>query len=293
MITSAQDTEFVRPFPALTPNQRLHLEVYGYVIIEHAITDEHCRRLREKTYALEEEWLSKGKLDYPSMFMTGTSNEFFRVDNLPHLDPAYFEYVTDPYLVGLAEEAVGAEVRLEQSDAHIRRPLADRNTGGYGFHRGAGTHLVYHKQGMFHCQFVKCLTNLTDLGPDDGGTTVVAGSHRMTDVPTEHIVAAAKDDPSLIHHVVAPAGSTLLFYEALVHSAGIIKSDNDRLLIIAGYSPTMFATWRGYDPDPEFLKTVDEKYIPLLTGSKRFTGPTRVRTLDQPAADATAPVNAQ
>ena len=31
-------------------------------------------------------------------------------------------------------------------------------------------------EGLFHYSFVKTLTNLTDLGPDDGGTVVIAGS---------------------------------------------------------------------------------------------------------------------
>ena len=33
---------------------------------------------------------------------------------------------------------------------------------------------------LYHCTFVKTLTYLTDvLSPDDGGTTVIAGSHKL------------------------------------------------------------------------------------------------------------------
>ena len=32
------ETKFTRPFPALTPAQRYHLEVYGYVVIENTLT---------------------------------------------------------------------------------------------------------------------------------------------------------------------------------------------------------------------------------------------------------------
>ena len=31
------------PFPALTPAQRLHLEINGYVVIENAIGDEQVK----------------------------------------------------------------------------------------------------------------------------------------------------------------------------------------------------------------------------------------------------------
>lgn len=277
------DVTFERPFPALTATERLHLEVYGYVVIENAVSADLVERLLTKTYELEDAYRRTGEVVHPSCFMTGTSREFFRIDNLPHVAPCYLEYVANPYLVGLAEEAVGGDVRLEQSDVHIRRPLPDSQEARYGFHRGAGSHLMYTQRGLAQCQFVKTLTNLTDLGPEDGGTTVIAGSHKLTDVPGDALIAAAADDPTLIHSVVAPAGSTLLFFESLIHSAGIIRSDRDRVLIIAGYTPTMFAPWKGYDPDPRFIDEAPEHLRPLLTGSQRFHTSMRPRDLNDPA----------
>jgi len=127
------------------------------------------------------------------------------------------------------------------------------------------------------------LTNLTDLGPDDGGTTVIAGTHKVpVDVPQEAIVAAAMDDPSMIHQVEAPAGSTLLFYESLIHAAGIIKSQKDRLLILGGYMPTMFQAWNGYDPDMDFAATVSDEHRALLTGESKFNWPRQRRELAEP-----------
>lgn len=51
-------------------------------------------------------------------------------------------------------------------------------------------------------------------GWQDGGTLVIAGSHKIDPVvDPQDIINAAYEDPSLIHHVVAPAGSTLVFFE--------------------------------------------------------------------------------
>lgn len=277
------EQEFVRPFPALTPRQRLHMEVYGYVVIENAIGDALTRRLRDKTYEIEETLRTTGKLPPNVTTLFGDTREYFRVDNLPHVDPCYLDYVAHPHLVGMAEEATGFVVRLEQSDAHIRRAPANKDEQRYGFHRGADTSLCYRDKGLFHCHFVKTLTNLTDLGPDDGGTTVIAGSHKLTDVAPDVLIKAAEDDPSLIHQVVAPAGSTLLFFEALMHTSGIIRSDKDRLLIVAGYTPTMFVPWQGYDPVPGFVESLPESLRPLISGSARYHRTGRVRGLDVPA----------
>ncbi len=282
-------TDFKRPFPALTPAQRLHLDAFGYVVIERAIPADLVERLRSKTFEIEDEFRRAGKFKDGAKAMFGSSREYFRLDNLPHVDPSYLEYVTHPYLVGLAEEALGAEARLEQSDAHIRRPPANKTQQAPAFHRGASSHMVWQSpNGLFHCHFVKTLTNLTDLGPDDGGTMVIAGSHKLAHLEEQEIVAAAGNDSPLIHSVVAPAGSTLLFYEATIHSSGIIRSDNDRVLIIGGYTPAMFQAFEGYDPDPEFIERAPAEVRPLLTGSTRYGAlrPERVRNgLNQPAQE--------
>lgn len=72
----------------------------------------------------------------------------------------------------------------------------------------------------------------------DGGTLCVAGSHKIDPtVDPQDIIKAAYEDPTLLHHVVAPAGSTMIFFESTIHASGIIRSGKDRPLIISGFSP--------------------------------------------------------
>ena len=273
-----------KPFPALTPAQRLHIEIYGYVIVPNVLDQGEIDALKDTVYGIEDDFRRTGELPGPSCFNTSTTDTFFRIDNLPHLAPCFFDYITNPLIVGMAEEIIGGPARLQQSDAHIRRPLPEEPTK-YGFHRGINPAYDHRDKGLYHFTFIKALTNLTDLGPDDGGTTVIAGTHKVpTDVPQEAIIAAAMDDPSMIHRVEAPAGSTLLFYESLIHAAGIIKSDKDRMLILAGYMPTMFQAWNGYDPDPDFVQTLSDEHRALITGEQKFHWPRNPRELGVPAA---------
>ncbi|MDA0711855.1 MAG: phytanoyl-CoA dioxygenase family protein [bacterium] len=274
-----------KPFPALTPAQRLHIEIYGYVIIENVLTPGEVDTLKDTLYFIEADFRRTGELPGPHCFNTSTTEEFFRIDNLPHLAPCFFDYVTHPFIVGMAEEIIGGPARLQQSDAHIRRPKQEKSLR-YGFHRGINPAYSHTEKGLYHFSFIKALTNLTDLGPDDGGTTVIAGTHKVTtDVPQDAIIAAALEDPSMIHQVEAPAGSTLLFYESLIHAAGIIKSDKDRLLILGGYMPTMFQAWNGYDPDPDFAKTLSDEHRALITGENKYRWPRNPRDLGVPAQE--------
>ena len=273
-----------KPFPALTPAQRLHIEIYGYVIVPDVLDQDEISILKDTLYRIEDDFHRTGELPGPSCFNTSTTETFFRIDNLPHLAPCFFDYITKPFIVGMAEEIIGGPARLQQSDAHIRRHLP-KEPAKYGFHRGINPAYDHRDKGLYHFTFIKALTNLTDLGPDDGGTTVIAGTHKVpTDVPQEAIIAAAMDAPSMIHQVEAPAGSTLLFYESLIHAAGIIKSDKDRLLILAGYMPTMFQAWMDYDPDPDFAQTLSDEHRALITGEQKFHWPRNPRDLGVPAA---------
>lgn len=51
------------------------------------------------------------------------------------------------------------------------------------------------------------------------------------DLPAEDLVEMVSQDPSMVAHIVAPAGSTLLFGESLVHATSPITSDRERTII--------------------------------------------------------------
>jgi hypothetical protein len=191
-------------------------------------------------------------------------------------DPALLAFATHPKLVPLAEEVVGGTVRIEETEAIINRrdPDADvaelrqrafhPTTFHTGTRHGWGT---YEEQHNFHTLFVKTLAYLTDVGPDDGGTTVIPGSHRLSR-PQQEIVDAAMQDPArLLYQVQAKAGSVLLFAESLVHCTTQIISDAERVILVTGYTPPMLREWPGNEVSPEFVATLPEQLRPIVSGS--------------------------
>ena len=44
------------PFPALTPDQRLHIEIYGYVIIENMLTSDQVNLFKDTIYGIEDDF---------------------------------------------------------------------------------------------------------------------------------------------------------------------------------------------------------------------------------------------
>lgn len=254
--------------------------MYGYVLIERLLDPGEVAALRDTLSSIEAEFRATGSLREGVSALWSTTHDAFRIDNLVHVDPCFYDYARHPRLMAMAADAVGGDVRLEQTDAAVYRAVGgvEGGPGGYWFHRVPFLNFADTRGGLYHFPYVKALTNLSDLGPDDGGTAVIPGTHKM-EGPDDALIAAAMEDPSLIHTVVAPAGSTLFFYESLLHSGGVNRSGKDRPLMIAGYTPTMFQAWGGYDPDPAFVATRPEDEQRFLTGSRRWGWTPRVEPL--------------
>lgn len=256
----------------LTLAQRFHFDAYGYVLLKAALTPDEVGRMKAALYRM------KADPDLPaSRVYTHRRGDHFQLfGHLVEYDPALMEYAVHPKLVPLVQEVVGGTVRLEESEAIINRrdPNAvfpeGRRSLPTGFHTGTrhgwGT---YTEQNRFHCLFVKTLAYLTDVGPEDGGTAVIPGSHKMT-WPQQEMIQAAMEDERLIHQVVAEAGDVLLFPESLIHSTTAIRSERERVILVSGYTPTMFQEWQGNEISPEFAATLPDAIRPLVTGSDKW-----------------------
>jgi hypothetical protein len=282
---------FNRPFPALTPAQRYHFEVYGYVVIENTLTEDETARVLNALQRLKREFEEKG--DPTGVTIRGCRVSGYKPTNIHfadvlETDPAILEHITNPRLVGMAEEIVGGVVRLSESEAIInsRDPeTSDDPEPKFGFHYGTRPdHGTYTGNGLFHSNFVKTLTNLTELEPDDGGTVVIAGSHKIS-LPWEDIVEVAYQDRSLIHQIVAPAGSTVLFAESLIHATGQLRSDRERTIIITGYTPPMFKADTGQEPSPDFLEGLPDDIQEYLVGKQQWGWKPRYRSLPTPVEE--------
>ena len=62
-----------KPFPALTPAQRLHIEIYGYVIVPDVLDQDEISTLKDTLYHIEDDFRRTGELPGPNCFNTSTS----------------------------------------------------------------------------------------------------------------------------------------------------------------------------------------------------------------------------
>jgi len=158
-------------------------------------------------------------------------------------------------------------VFIDECFASIRR------AGGYfPIHSGGaegglrGQYRFYN--GHFRCGQVNMLLALTDIGPGDGGTMVIPGSHKAH---LEHPgVKPGWDETQRIDGVEGAIevhlkrGDALLFVDAMSHGASTRTTPGERRVVIYRYGPVWGSTRYGYRYSAELLARLSPERRKIL-----------------------------
>jgi hypothetical protein len=170
---------------------------------------------------------------------------------------------------------------LDECFASIRR-----NGGYFPMHSGGQDGVVRNQfrfvNGKFRCGQVNILLALTDIGPGDGGTRILPGSHKSNiahPVFARDFMERTKDTDEVVEgsiEVNMKAGDALMFVDALSHGATKRTNPGDRRAVIYRYGPSWGATRYGYRYTEELLTRVTpeqrrilEPIVPRPPGTRR------------------------
>ena len=148
---------------------------------------------------------------------------------------------------------------IDENFANFRRPgeAIGLHSGGYPpIHRNQ---FRYHG-GRFMCGQVNVLLALTDIGPGDGGTMLIPGSHKSN-----------FSHPHFDRHRMQPGGATvegiegavemhmkagdaLVFVDGISHGSARRSNDGERRIVVYRYGPSWGTFRQGYAPSPELLE---------------------------------------
>lgn len=163
---------------------------------------------------------------------------------------------------------------------HVRRWINPHN--GLSLHetllnlRGPGGYIGIHCGGHIPCSYmtfrqantgewmvgqINCITALEDIGPGDGPTTLIPGSHKATiphpklsgDVQTYRSDEAAGIAVGM-RELHVEAGDVLLFTDTITHGSAERTNDGYRRMVLYRYSPRWIRSRFNYVPSPEFLE---------------------------------------
>jgi hypothetical protein len=149
-----------------------------------------------------------------------------------------------------------------------------RGQGGYiGMHSGGHlpffTTLFRHHTGAWMVGQINIIVALTDIGPGDGCTTLVPGSHR-SHIPHPHYNDAGADANKVVNYsgpatdaenmveMHLKAGDALMFTDGLVHGSSARKKPGYRRTMLHRYCPAWVSTRWNYLASPELISRLTE-----------------------------------
>ena len=140
-----------------------------------------------------------------------------------------------------------------------------RPHGGGGYFNFCGNSHIYQMQpGRVHAGLTRVVWELNEVGPGDGVTVFLSGSHKAAFPRPEEV--SGRDSP-LWESYTCPAGSAVIFTEALCHSGTRwTHPDRDRLSLFTCYN-TVNSKWGKGCPSAEVIAAMAPKRQTLFRGA--------------------------
>jgi hypothetical protein len=147
---------------------------------------------------------------------------------------------------------------IDENFANIRGPgqAIGLHSGG---HQGVKRTQFRFHNGRFQCGQINILMALTDIGPGDGATMIIPGSHKANfPHPDFDKYRMGSAEPSVDNvfgaiEVHMKAGDALLFVDAISHGSAKRVNPGSRRIIVYRYGPSWGNFRHGYKASQELL----------------------------------------
>jgi ectoine hydroxylase-related dioxygenase (phytanoyl-CoA dioxygenase family) len=236
-------------------------DLRGYIILRNAVDAKH---LAELNHAFDE---------FPDLPYLGWWGNVQRLDNngvsgvelqnIVEAGEPFEKLIDHPSWIERVHRYCGEHntyvdgLFIDECFASVRR-----SGGFFRIHSGGQQGIVRNQyrflNGLFRCGQVNILLAVTDIGPGDGGTIVVPGSHKSNFLPDE-VLEKYQDQknyttlPEEAIEVRLQAGDALLFVDALMHGATERTNPGERRVVIYRYGPSWGKTRHGFEYSQELL----------------------------------------
>ena len=246
-----------------TPLDDFLFDLNGYLILEGAAAPDLLADLNRAfddfpPLAPMEWWGNAQRRDY-------TQETGFELHNCIEAGAPFEALIDHPAWIDYVRHFCGEErsyvegLFIDESIASIRRSGGHHPVHSGGF-QGAMRGAYAYKDGVFRCGQVNIILALTDVGPEDGPTMIVPGSHK-SHFPHPEAGDYARGDrmdtlPGAVPALLK-AGDALLFVDGLMHGGSSrLREDGERRVTIYRYGPVWGASRMGYEYSQALLDRV-------------------------------------
>ena len=242
-------------------------DLRGYVVLEGALDPDLVDQLNE---AVDPAIGQDPGTWYRNAHRTGGDGETDLADVQQVYElPPWEQLIAHPSWIAYVKRFVGNQ---DDFDAHHGPVYIDENfvrsvpTGnGTPIHSGGHkrtkrTQYRYHNHD-FHCGQVNVLVALTDVGPGDGATMAVPGSHKQNLEPPffDDVRGDTLEDVPGAEEIHLDAGDALLFVDCLMHGSATRTTPGHRRFAVFRYGPSWGVSRHGYAPSDALLERLSDE----------------------------------
>jgi ectoine hydroxylase-related dioxygenase (phytanoyl-CoA dioxygenase family) len=269
-----------------TPLDDFLFDLNGFLVLKNALSPELLENLNAEFDQFPKD-LAHGDWYKGAQRRDYNQHTGLELHQCVEIGPAFEELIDHPSWINLVRHFCGEEQSYVEG-LFIDECIASvRSSGGHhpvhsGGYRGAARGRYLYEHGVFRCGQVNIIPALTDIGPGDGPTMVIPGSHKSNfphPQADEYRYDGAKPMDTITGAVPVylAKGDALLFVDGLMHGGSARTNPGERRIVIYRYGPVWGASRFGYQFSPELLarltparRKILEPVPPMRTGESHI-----------------------
>ena len=248
---------------AVSHRDKYLFDLQGFLIIRNALSPEELGSINDWIDAMPEtkpgDWIGAiHRQDHEEKFGINLQ-QIYEAEPFTHLidHPRWAARINQ--FIGAEDsfDAVHGPYFIDENFLNIRGPgqSISLHSGGHEGVQRTRFNVVNEK---FHCGQVNILMAFRDIGPGDGATMVIPGSHKSNfehhqlsssiygETPVDGIEEAIE--------VHLQAGDAVLFVDALSHGSAERKNPGERRIAVFRYGPSWGRSRHGYSPSKKLIE---------------------------------------
>jgi hypothetical protein len=249
----------------MTEHEKYLFDLQGYLVIPNALGPERLRALN----AIMEEHLASE---------VAPDSRTHRFVKLLHWGKPYRDLIDNATLYPYLEALLGPGFRLDHEYADVIR--AGKGPIGTTLHGGAtpynALYSYHYENGRMRNGLIAVAYNLKDVNPGDGGFGAVPGSHKAN-LPFPEDWRELDTPAPCVQPVTGPAGTAIVFTEALTHGTLPWHGREERRTLFYKYSPHMMSWVAGYYNADDYEDLSERQCALLEPPNARYAGRERHR----------------
>jgi hypothetical protein len=250
------------PARAMTDEERYLFDLQGFIAVRDALAPDHLADLN-------------AEMDRQVAAAVPPDKNSHRFGDVLDWGPPWRALIDNPRVAGHLEAILGPGYRLDHDYADLIRqgkgPIGTRLHGG-ATPFDAGQYYTF-RGGEIRSGLVVVAYNLRDVNPGDGGFAAAPGSHKANYALPEAWKELDVDPPRpFVTPVTGPAGTAIIFTEALSHGTLPWRGAGERRTVFLKYNPHPVA-WAAtfYDPT-RWPDLTDRQRAILESPNARYQG---------------------